>query len=271
MKKRICFLVAVFIVFTMLLSACTGNNTAGNTAAESRLQKVIDKGVVRVATIPDNPGWSVLGSDGTWTGYDVDIANMFGKALGVKVEFVPTDGAGRIPMITSDKCDIVISGIVPTDERAKSVSFSLPYAGSGILGLCNKNSLLTSWDDLADKKISLARGTTSDVFATEKYPKAEIVRFDSIADAFMALKTGKADVLLEASAQVYSLAAENSDMAPMPVDAERASFACMAAAHGDQDWLNYVNNFIRNNMYNGTFGDLYEKHFNREMPKLNNY
>lgn len=274
MKKIIWGVVMAMAV----LAGCGGSETAESaqpaaavTQSQGRLQKVLDAGVVRVAMIPDNPGWSVLGSDGEWVGYDADIARMFGEALGVEVEFISTDGASRIPMITSDKCDIVISGIVPLDERAKSVAFTEPYTGSGILGLCKKDNVMESWDDLADKKISLARGTTSDIFASETFPNAEIVRFDNIADAFMALQTDKVDVMLEADSQVYSLAKESDDLIPMDVDVAKASFACMAVAQGDQDWLNYVNNFIRNNMYDGDFKALYEKHFEREMPKLYNY
>lgn len=264
---------ALALVGSMLfLTACSSTDPAATqTEDQSRLQRVLDAGKVRVATIPDNPGWSVLGSDGNWKGYDIDIAMAFGEALGVEVEFVPTDGAGRIPMINSDKCDIVISGIVPTDERARSVAFTEPYSASGILGLCRTGEVIESWEDLSDKKISLARGTTMDVFATETYPDAEIVRFESIADAFMALKTGKVDVLLEATAAVNNLAKENEDMEPMPVAPARAAFACMAVAQGDQDWLNYVNNFIRNNMYSGTFQEYYKEHFGTEIPELYNY
>lgn len=273
--SHVAILLIVALGAGVLFGQSTASGDAGKTTVaapqESRLQKVIANKKVRVAAIPDNPGWSVLNSAGEWAGYDSDIARLFGAALGAEVEFISTDGAGRIPMITSDKCDIVISGIVPTNERAKSVTFTLPYTGSGILGLCRKNAMLSAWDDLADKRISLARGTTSDNFATERFPGATIVRFDSIADAFMALKTGKVDVLLEADSQVHALAAENSDLAPMSVNVERAAFACMAVAHGDQDWLNYVNNFVRNNMYNGTFQTLYQKHFNRKMPKLYDY
>lgn len=271
MKKKMKALISLFVLSLVLLTACGGGSAAATPAGARRLQKVIDSGVVRVATIPDNPGWSVLKADGTWEGYDIDIANKFGEALDVKVEFISTDGAGRIPMITSDKCDIVISGIVPTNERAKSVTFTNPYTGSGILGLTHADAQLNSWDELAGKKVSVARGTTSDVFVTGNYPDAEVVRFDSIADAFMALKTKKVDVLLEANSQINALVAENPDLTPMNVDMARASYACMAVAQGDQDWVNYVNNFINNNLYDGTFQELYEKHFDMEMPKLNNF
>lgn len=272
-KGLLAGVLAVIVAAALSVCACAGDGGGGAVQGGDggHLKRVLDAKKVRVAMIPDNPGWSVLGSDGKWAGYDADIARMFGDALGCQVEFISTDGASRIPMITSDKCDIVISGIAPLDERAKSVTFTEPYAAAGVLGLCRKDHMMNQWGDLSDKKISLARGTTSDIFASEQFPGAQIVRFDNIADAFMALKTKKVDVMLEEDAQVYSLARDNDDLAPMDVDVGRANFACMAVAQKDQDWLNFVNNFIRNNLYNGEFEKLYEKNFQHVMPKLYNY
>ena len=55
-------------------------------------------------------------------------------------------------MIQSDKADVVIACLTATNERAKSVAFTDPYASGGIIGLCKSDHVLQSWDDLEGKK-----------------------------------------------------------------------------------------------------------------------
>mgnify|MGYP002511380763 CR=1 FL=1 len=264
------FLTGMVAAAALVFTAC-GNSSSTTAAQESTLDKVLANKKLRVAIIPDNPGWSTLGTDNSYTGVDADVARLLADSLGVEVEFENTDGAGRVSMIESDKADVVIACLTATNERARQVAFSDPYAASGILGLCKSDNVFTSWDDLKDKKIAVPRGSTNDIFATAAYPDAEIVRFDAIADAFTALQTGKVDVLLEEDTTVNDLAAKNADMAVMPVEQQRSSYIAMASKRGDEIWLEYLNNFIRNALYSGDLNEIYKTHFNKDMPSLLTY
>ena len=256
------------VTVLMLTLALCLTLVTGAQAADSHLQSVLDSGTLRVAMIPENPGWSVMDASGAWVGYDVEVAKLLADALGVKLELIPTEGGNRVTMIQTDKVDVCISSFTPTLERAKVITFSRPYGAAGTLPLCRKDNLFTSWEELADKRIACARGSTNDILATNQYPNAEILRFDSIADAFIALKTGKADVLFEDDSQVYALMADNPDMASMDVPLMNPAYACLGVAQGDTVWLDYVNRFIDNYMYSGTFHKLWFDAFGREMPKL---
>lgn len=265
MKK----ILTIVLALTMILALAACGSTASPAAeTTSTLDTVLSSGKLRVAIIPDNPGWSVLGSDNEYTGYDADIARALADALGVELEFVNTDGAGRVPTIQSGKADVVIACLTATNERAKLVSFTDPYAASGILGLCLDSKVFESWDDLATAKIAVPRGSTNDVFATEAYPDAEIVRFDQIADAFTALKTGKVDVLLEEDTTVNDLAEKNEGLTVMPVEQQRSSYLCMAIPRGDSIWMDYLNNFIRNGLYSGDFNEIYKTYFSHDLPSM---
>lgn len=264
------YLVIIMVVLSLSVVGCTGSGTEESSTGETsnRLETILDNGVMRVAMIPDNPGWSVMNASGEWVGYDADVARLIAESLGVEIEFVVTDGAGRVPLIQTDKVDIVISCFTATNERAKSVGFTIPYATSGILPLVRKDNMLESWDDLADKKISVGRGSTNDVFATAAFPDAEIVRFDSIADAFLAVKTGKVDVLLEEDTAVYDLAKNNTDTVPMDVELQSSSYICMGVAQGNQIWKNYVDHVIQNALHSGKLNEFYKENFNRELPEM---
>ena len=73
--KKVCTLVLALVLVLAL--------SAGALAADSHLHRILESGKIRVAMIPENPGWSVMDADGNWVGYDVEIAKMLAEALGV--------------------------------------------------------------------------------------------------------------------------------------------------------------------------------------------
>ncbi len=81
-------------------------------------------------------------------GFDIDLANMVGKALGVKVELVQLTGANRIPFLLTDKVDIVISVMGLTPERAKQIMFTAPYADTSLAVYGAKSQNVTSADQV---------------------------------------------------------------------------------------------------------------------------
>ena len=259
-------LAALLLVLLLALGA-----TSAVAEGESHLQRVLDSGVLRVAMIPENPGWSVMDAEGNWVGYNVEVAKLLAQELGVELELIPTEGGNRVTMVQTDKCDVVISSFTPTLDRAKVITFSNPYGAAGTLPLCRKDNVFTSWEELSDKKIACARGSTNDILATNEFPDAEVLRYDSIADAFIAVKTGKADVLFEDDSQVYSLVAENDDVMAMEVPLRNPAYACFGVEQGDTIWLDYVNRFIDNYMYSGKFTQLWRDNFGREMAELLSY
>lgn len=95
MKKK---MIAVMAAAAMMVTAC-GSSGGTQTAETSTLNKVLESGKLRVAILPDNPGWSTLGTDNDYHGIDADIARLLAESLGVELEFQNTDGAGRVPMI----------------------------------------------------------------------------------------------------------------------------------------------------------------------------
>ena len=50
--------------------------------AKADLKDIIDKGVIRIGTQMDNPPFGYLDESGKPTGFDVELGEMIGKALG---------------------------------------------------------------------------------------------------------------------------------------------------------------------------------------------
>ncbi len=87
-------------------------------------------GVLRMATESGYEPFEFV-QDGVVVGYDVDIAALFCKAYGYRLEVVDMNYDAILPSVNSGKCDFGGAGISITPERAESVYFSDPnYSGS---------------------------------------------------------------------------------------------------------------------------------------------
>lgn len=72
-------------------------------------------------------------------GYDIDIINYIGAKLGYKVEIIEMSFDGIIPALKSGKVDVAGCSIIVTEERKKSVLFSLPNYTGGIVIVTRKD------------------------------------------------------------------------------------------------------------------------------------
>lgn len=123
-----------------------------STANAASVQEVKARGKVVVGIQGDNAPWGYVNSSGVQDGYDADIAKLFGQELGVTVEFAPLAVANRIPALVTGKVDILFATMAMTEERAKSMQYSKPYAAN-IIGLfAPKKDNIKGPADLAGKR-----------------------------------------------------------------------------------------------------------------------
>lgn len=267
-------LLAAALTAALALSACTSggadtSGAAGGTSpTESQLNKVIKSGSLRVAVLPDFPPWSVQKPDGTFEGYEIDIAQELADSLGVKLQLVSTDGASRLSMLQSNRADVNISAWTATNERAKTAGFTIPYDAHGAGVLYRKNKPIKSYQDLAGKTVSVARGSTNDTIMTKDFPSTKVTRFESIADAIAALKAGKVDACVESFVTVNQEAAKDPSLGAVQGQPLKPSLVSMGVLPGDQVWINYLNNFIRNLIASGEDQRLHQKWLHNDLAAI---
>ena len=71
--------------------------------------------------------FEMTNKQGQYIGFDVDLAKMVAKEMGVKVEFVNTAWDGIIPALLTDKFDVIMGGMTVTPQRNLRVNFADPY------------------------------------------------------------------------------------------------------------------------------------------------
>jgi polar amino acid transport system substrate-binding protein len=144
-------------------------------------------------------------NNGQFEGFDIDLSNLVAEPLGAKATFVDTEYPGLIPGLQQSKFDVVISAIVITEERAKQVEFSQPYAESTQkVVVRNDDQRITSNDDLRGKTVAVQAGTTSEQllrkldadFKQNGDGLKDITVFDHTPEMFLELDTRRADAAI---------------------------------------------------------------------------
>ena len=161
---------------------------------------------MRIGVPLDAPPFGSQDANRNPVGFDIEVAEMVAKALGVKVELQQITGANRIPFLLTDKVDIVISVMGLTPERAKQITFSAPYANTFLAVYGAKSLKVTSAADVGSNKIAAAKGTTQDLAISEMNPKAALMRTEDDATAATAYLSGQAELFATNSIVAQALA-----------------------------------------------------------------
>ena len=160
------------------------------------LDDINKRGTIRVGVLSELPPWGFIDASGKNVGYDVDVAELIGKKLGVKVELVSMNVAARIAQVMTGKVDVLAATMGMYPDRAKVVQFTKPYAALSIIVIAKKADNIAKLEDLAGKKIGVTRAAAQDTAITNAAPAgATIQRFDDDAAVVQALLAGQVDVI----------------------------------------------------------------------------
>lgn len=152
---------------------------------EAVVAELTPTGRLRVAINYGNP---VLAQRDPVTGLprgaSVDLANELSVRLGVEVEFITFDSAGKVfEALKKGVWDVAFLAIDPV--RAKEMSFTSPYVLiEGTYIVRDASPLMTLDDfDQPNVRIAVGRGAAYDLFLTRALKHAQLVRADTSAGA----------------------------------------------------------------------------------------
>ena len=179
------------------------------------LDSIMAAKLIKVAVPQDFAPFGSAGLDLKPQGYDIDMANLIGKALGVKVEIIAVTSANRIPYLQTKKADIVISSLGKNAEREKVIDFSVAYAPffSGVFG--TKDIKVASADELKGKTIGATRGAIEEQELTKLAPAdATIKRFEDNNATIAAFVSGQVDLVATGNTVAAAIAEKVPARAP---------------------------------------------------------
>jgi glutamate transport system substrate-binding protein len=246
-------LAAAVAVIALLCSACG--------RAES--QSIISKERLVVGVRPDLPGLSQQLADGTFQGYEVDVARYLTGRLGAKVQFVPVSPSQREPMLRSGKVDLIVAAFSITQERKTRVSFAGPYSISHQDILVRyAEPEIRNVRDLAGRRICAVDGTNSaQNVITGAQVAATAVPAKSYGDCVNMMLNGTVDAISADDAILAGIVSQKRGTLRIlnaPFNDQRSG---VGIRKGDLDGCEALNQAITDMYQDGTANTLMAKWF----------
>ncbi|MDE0346321.1 MAG: transporter substrate-binding domain-containing protein, partial [Boseongicola sp.] len=148
------------------------------------LDDILSDGVIRIGINPNFPNMSTRNDAGEWVGFDIEIGNALASAIGVEVEWVPTETPQRVPFLVSDRIDISLGALTRNTERAKLIDYTVPLHTEVLAVLATDKIEGNSWQEFDRDGVTLAnmRGNWTVDWIGQNMPNVELELVDTIAD-----------------------------------------------------------------------------------------
>ena len=231
----------------------------------STLNQVIKRGELRIGLEAGYMPFEMRDKQGAIVGFDVDLARLMAKYMGVKVSFVNTSWDGIIPALLTDKFDVLMGGMTITPERNLQVNFCDPYIviGQTVLLAKKHEGKITDYRTLNAPAYTVVSklGTTGDIATRKFFGKARIKQFETEAEGALEVRSGRADAFiydLPFNAIYY---AQYKDKVAYLKDPFTQEALAWAVRKGDPDTINWLNNFLAQIRRDGIYDALYKKWF----------
>ena len=249
------------------LAICLLVTVGVGTASADVLDDIVKKGVIKIGIFQDFPPFASLGADLKVQGYDTEIADKIAQAVGAKAELVGITGQNRIPYLTEGKVDMLLS-IGYSDERAKVVEFTEPYAPYYISVMGPSELDVTGPGDLKGKTIAVNRGTLEDTEATKVAPEgADIQRYNDYSGVISAFLSGQAQLMVVGNDVGATILAKNPTIKPVEKFQLLTSPSHMGVKKGETRLRDELNKVIAGMKKDGSLNELALKWLKQPLPK----
>ena len=251
MLKKLSYIrAAMTLVFTMAFAAgCGSKNSDDKQAApKASFRSIADikqSGKLIIGVFSDKAPFGYIDKDGNYQGYDVYFAERLAKDLGVKAEYISLEPANRVEYAKTGKVDIVLANFTVTKERAEQVDFALPYMKVALGVVSPAKANITSIDQLKDKLLIVAKGTTAETYFAKHHPEVKLLKFDQYTETFNALLDGRGAAFSTDNTEVLAWAMKNPDFKVGITSLGDLDTIAPAVQKGNKELLAYINDEIK--------------------------
>lgn len=181
-----------FLAVVLAMVLCLSLVACGNKSTGKKFVMGID---------PEYPPFSYLGSDGEYTGFDVEICKAACEKLGYEFEVFAVNWDEKLVQLDAKECDCVWSGMTLLQSMVdEGYTLSAPYYDSTQVLVVKASTGFKSSADLAGKVVSVQLGTSGEALLQGDLAEmaatfASVVTCDSFVKCFAELDGNAVDAV----------------------------------------------------------------------------
>lgn len=184
----------IVFMFLFLLLGCT---QAEVLQEDQSLEKILEKSSFKIG-FTNYPPFGMI-NEGESIGFDIDMAREVATRMGVSFDSKYIDWDSKQFELDSGNIDAIWNGFTITEKRAEEVTFTKPYFDNHIVMMSLKGNTYQSLEDLSNKIVGVELQSSGQIALEEMedvYASLNMMKYTSVSEALMALKTGGIDVIV---------------------------------------------------------------------------
>jgi polar amino acid transport system substrate-binding protein len=196
----------------------------------------------------------MIGEDGKLQGFSIDVARKLAEDLAVEPEWVTTSYVDLPVALDNGDCQVIISGISATPDRALFANFTNPIRVHEIR--LSPSARRVEWKspldfNRPDVTIGAMEGSMALEWAKKVYPKAKVHPIAALGDLLTAAMEDRYDAATSPGPEL--LAKVSSKVGPPLETAIGRRAETLAVRRGDADFLAYLNTWVQTHTYDEFF------------------
>ena len=274
------------IAASAVLAGCGGTKTATTAGAPSNAASTSapsgdDKSAASTMKLivgfdAAYPPYGYVGDDGSYTGFDLELAQEVGRRVDWEVQLEPIDWDAKDTLMNSGAINCIWNGFT-IEGRENDYTFSEPYMLNAQVVVVKKGSGISDLAGLAGKAVITQTDSAAyDVLAGEDAAQADVAAtfasLETIGDyntAFMQLETGAVDaVACDLSIAAYQLAAKPDAYEQLSEQLSSEHYA-VGFKKGDEASATQVSDTLKAMDKDGFVKDLCDKYADQGMGYAN--
>ena len=117
------------------------------------LETIEARKVLRVGYLPESLPFAFFNQRGDLVGFDIELAHRLAREMSVTLAFVPVDRTRMAEQLADGYCDLVMSGVAVTTNRARQLLFSDSYLDETLAFVVpdDQREQFMTWDAIRDR------------------------------------------------------------------------------------------------------------------------
>lgn len=253
----------LIVVVTIFLPALT------TVAFAQTVDEIVQAGEIKIGVLAEAAPYGFLDDQQQLAGFEIDLANLLAKRMGVKANLIAVPAASRIQYLLTGKVDILMAFLAVTPERALQVLFSDPYSVGQTVLLAPARVSITTMNDLLKVRVATTRSSSPDLYLTQYFGDSfPLMRFDDAPSLHQALISGQVDAVADT---LFNATLLEQSQPQLKIENKLTLFAQLNGVVVRKDQFNlqqWLNAFVRYEKASGELAQLYTKWFKQPMPEF---